>query len=100
MTSYAFQARRLTAGSCSMMAENTRTGKRHDQILRPRGHRHRFCHSDYRRRTRAELHAIQTLTLSDAQFLKGDNEAKAATVSGQLRVAQGSGRLPVVVLIH
>src|SRR5262245_54507605 len=49
---------------------------------------------------RTELHAIQTLTLSDAQFLKGDSEAKATTVSGQLRVAQGNGRLPVVVLMH
>src|SRR5919198_5347417 len=49
---------------------------------------------------RTELHAIQTLTLSDAQFLKGDNEAKATTVSGQLRIAQGTGRLPVVVLMH
>jgi len=50
--------------------------------------------------TRTELHAIQTLTLSDSQFLKGDSEAQATTVSGQLRIAQGSGRLPVVVLIH
>jgi dienelactone hydrolase len=49
---------------------------------------------------RTELHAISTLTLSDAQFLKGDSEAKAVTVSGQLRIAQGSGRLPVVVLMH
>jgi dienelactone hydrolase len=49
---------------------------------------------------RIELHQIPTLTLSDQQFLKGDSEAKAATVTGQLRIAQGSGRLPVVVLIH
>jgi dienelactone hydrolase len=49
---------------------------------------------------RTELHAIQTLTLSDAQFLKGDSEAKVTTVSGQLRIAQGNGRLPVVVLMH
>jgi hypothetical protein len=31
---------------------------------------------------RTELHAIQTLTLSDKQFLTGDSEAKATTVSG------------------
>ena len=50
---------------------------------------------------RTELHAIQTLTLSDKQFLTGDAEAKATTVSGQLRVCQAAtGRLPVVVLIH
>jgi dienelactone hydrolase len=53
---------------------------------------------DYAART--ELHAIQTLTLSDAQFLKGDAEAKPAIISGQLRIAQDSGRLPVVVLVH
>jgi dienelactone hydrolase len=49
---------------------------------------------------RTELHAIETLTLSDSQFLKGDNEAKVTTVSGQLRIAQGTDRLPVVVLMH
>lgn len=49
---------------------------------------------------RIELHSIQTLTLSDKQFLTGDIEAKATTVSGELRVAQGTGRLPVVVLMH
>ena len=50
--------------------------------------------------TRTELHAIQTLTLSDKQFLTGDAEAKATTVSGQLRLPAANGRLPVVVLIH
>jgi dienelactone hydrolase len=49
---------------------------------------------------RTELHPIQTLTLSDQQFLKGDSEAKPVTVSAQLRIAQGSGRLPVVVMMH
>jgi predicted dienelactone hydrolase len=49
---------------------------------------------------RTELHAIQTLTLSDKQFLTGDAEAKATTVSGQLRLPAATGRLPVVVLIH
>ena len=49
---------------------------------------------------RTELHTIQTLTLSDSQFLKGDAEAKPATITGKLRLAQGDGRLPVVVLMH
>ena len=49
---------------------------------------------------RTELHPIQTLTLSDQQFLKGDSEAKVVTVSGQLRIVPGSGRLPVVILMH
>src|SRR5881394_575500 len=50
---------------------------------------------------RIELHSIPSLTLSDEQFLKGDSAAgKPVVVSGELRIAQGSGRLPVVVMIH
>jgi hypothetical protein len=47
---------------------------------------------------RIELHSIPSLTLSDEQFLKGDSAAgKPVVVSGELRIAQGSGRLPVVI---
>jgi dienelactone hydrolase len=50
---------------------------------------------------RTELYQIQTLTLSDQQFLKGDSTgATPVTTAGQLRIAQGTGRLPVVVLQH
>jgi dienelactone hydrolase len=49
---------------------------------------------------RVELHSIQTLTLSDQQFLTGDGNATPVTLGGELRIAQGSGRLPVVVLMH
>src|ERR1043165_10178977 len=49
---------------------------------------------------RVELHAIPSLTLTDQQFLGGDANGKAVTVSGEFRIAQGQGRLPVVVLIH
>jgi dienelactone hydrolase len=49
---------------------------------------------------RTELHLVQTLTLSDQQFLKGDSAGEPVTISGQLRIAQGSGRLPVVILQH
>jgi dienelactone hydrolase len=49
---------------------------------------------------RTELHSINTLTLSDAQFLRGDTDGRATTTSGQLRLARGLGRLPVVVLQH
>jgi dienelactone hydrolase len=56
---------------------------------------------DRRYAARVELHPIQTLTLSDEQFLSGDTAGgKLVTVSGQLRIAQGTGRLPVVVLVH
>jgi dienelactone hydrolase len=49
---------------------------------------------------RTELHPISSLTISDEQFLKGDSAGKPVTVTGQLRIAQGQGRLPVVVMIH
>jgi dienelactone hydrolase len=49
---------------------------------------------------RTELHSVDTLTLSDAQFLSGDANGKATATAGQLRIAMGSGRLPVVVLQH
>src|SRR2546423_12216973 len=49
---------------------------------------------------RTEPHAIQTLTVSDEQFLKGDARVKPVTITGQFRIAQGVGRLPVVVLQH
>jgi dienelactone hydrolase len=49
---------------------------------------------------RTELYQIQTLTLSDQQFLTGDGAGKPVTISGQFRIAQGAGRLPVVVLQH
>ncbi|UPK24515.1 dienelactone hydrolase family protein [Bradyrhizobium sp. 195] len=51
--------------------------------------------------TRAEIYPIPSLTLSDQQFLSGDAAAgKAVTVAGEFRVAQGTGKLPVVVLMH
>jgi dienelactone hydrolase len=49
---------------------------------------------------RLEMYPILSLTLSDRQFLSGDDGGKPVTVVGELRVAQGSGRLPVVVLMH
>lgn len=49
---------------------------------------------------RIEIHPIPTLTLTDQQFLKGATDGKPAQVAGEFRIAQGSGRLPVVVLMH
>jgi dienelactone hydrolase len=48
---------------------------------------------------RIELHGIPSQTLSDQEFLTG-KDGKAVTVTGELRIAQGTGRLPVVVLMH
>jgi dienelactone hydrolase len=50
--------------------------------------------------SRVELYAVPTLTLSDQQFLTGDANGKPVTVAGEFRIAQGTGRLPVVVLMH
>ncbi len=48
---------------------------------------------------RIEAIPLQTLTLSDEQFLKGDAYGRPTTIAGVLRVAQGAGRLPLVVLV-
>ncbi|SHL77943.1 Dienelactone hydrolase [Bradyrhizobium lablabi] len=50
--------------------------------------------------SRVELYSIPSLTISDRQFLLGDADGKPASVAGEFRIAQGSGRLPVVVLMH
>ncbi len=49
---------------------------------------------------RIEMYPIPSLTLSDKQFLSGDDSGKPVTVVGQLNLAQGTGRMPVVVLMH
>lgn len=50
---------------------------------------------------RTEIRPIETLTLTDQQFLTGDKSGKAVTIAGMLRFPQGaSGRLPAVILLH
>jgi len=49
---------------------------------------------------RVELHPIPSLTLSDEQFLKGDSSGTPVFVTGELRIAQGAARTPVVILVH
>ncbi len=50
---------------------------------------------------RTEIRPIETLTLTDQQFLTGDKNGKAITIAGALRFPQGaSGRLPAVILLH
>jgi dienelactone hydrolase len=50
---------------------------------------------------RTEIRPIETLTLTDQQFLTGDKNGKATTIAGALRFPQGAtGRLPAVVLLH
>jgi dienelactone hydrolase len=49
---------------------------------------------------RSETILIQTLTISDEQFLKGDSFGRPTIISGTLRVAEGTGRRPLVILVH
>jgi dipeptidyl aminopeptidase/acylaminoacyl peptidase len=49
---------------------------------------------------RVEIYAVPSLTISDQQYLTGDANGKPVTVGGELRIAQGVGRLPVVVMMH
>ena len=49
---------------------------------------------------RTEIYAIPSLTISDQQFLTGDSNGKQVTVAGEFRIAQGNGKLPVIVLMH
>jgi dienelactone hydrolase len=49
---------------------------------------------------RIEAIPIQTLTISDRQFLSGDASGKPTTIAGVLRVAQSPVRAPLVILIH
>src|SRR6266581_7561758 len=50
---------------------------------------------------RIELRPIETLTLTDQQFLTGDKNGKAVTIAGELRLPQAAaGRLPAVILQH
>jgi hypothetical protein len=49
---------------------------------------------------RVEAIPVQTLTVTDEQFLKGDAPGRPTTIAGVLRIAQGSGRLPAAILVH
>ena len=50
---------------------------------------------------RIEIRAVETLTLSDQQFLTGDKNGTPVTIAGELRLPRGAaGRLPVVLLLH
>jgi dienelactone hydrolase len=46
------------------------------------------------------LHRIETLTITDQQFLNGETAGISVSICGQLRIPRQSGRLPLVVLQH
>lgn len=49
---------------------------------------------------RGETILIPTLTISDGQFLQGESFGMPTIISGTLRVAPGTGRRPLVILVH
>ena len=50
---------------------------------------------------RTEVHPVQTVTLSTADFLLGKKDGKPVMVAGELRIPKpGTDRLPAVVLVH
>jgi dienelactone hydrolase len=50
---------------------------------------------------RIELRSFQSLTLTDQQFLTGDKNGLPVTITGELRLPQGTtGRVPVVIVLH
>ena len=50
---------------------------------------------------RVEVHPVQSVTMSDQDFLNGRKDAKRVTLAGQLKIPRaGSERLPAVVLLH
>ena len=49
---------------------------------------------------RIEVHSIETVTLTEPQFLTGAKDGTPATIAGILRVRPGTDRRPAVVLVH
>ena len=50
---------------------------------------------------RVEVYPIQSVTMSDQDFLNGRKDAKPVTLAGQLKIPRaGSERLPAAVLHH
>jgi len=50
---------------------------------------------------RVELRSFQSLTLTDQQFLTGDKNGLPVTITGELRLPQGTTeRVPAVIILH
>lgn len=49
---------------------------------------------------RTEILAVQSMTLTDEQFLTGRKDGKPVMLGGLLRLPAGTGRVPAVVLLH
>src|SRR5260370_21215070 len=49
---------------------------------------------------RIEIHSIETVTLTDKQFLTGAKDGIPARIGGELRLPPGTARVPAVILVH
>ena len=49
---------------------------------------------------RVELHAVPSVWITDQQFLTGDDKGRPIIIGAELRIAQGAGKRPLVVLMH
>ncbi len=49
---------------------------------------------------KTEIYSIDTMTLTDKQFLTGAKDGNPARIAGELRLPSGSGPFPAVVLVH
>src|SRR5579863_262893 len=51
--------------------------------------------------TRIEIRPVETVTLTNQQFLTGDKNGKPAMLAGELRIPKpGNDKLPAVILVH
>ena len=49
---------------------------------------------------KTEIYSIDTMTLTNKQILMGAKDGKPARIGGELRLPQGKGPFPAVVLVH
>lgn len=49
---------------------------------------------------RIEVHPIESVTVTNQQFLNGDKNGKRVVIGGELQIPQGDGRFPAVILVH
>jgi dienelactone hydrolase len=49
---------------------------------------------------RIEIHSIETVTVTDKQFLTGAKNGIPVSIGGELRLPAGPSRVPAVVLVH
>jgi dienelactone hydrolase len=49
---------------------------------------------------RIEVHPIESVTVTNQQFLTGDKSGKPVVIGGELQLPRGEGRFPAVILVH